>query len=108
VPFPSLYHLWKILEKYERIRKMKHAPDIPDRVKIRGVSVPVEASGRGYVTVGETSCDMSDELKQRLEAMPTEDHYEPWQIEMYRLFEKALKNERKRLKGNSLTYVKRT
>lgn len=72
---------------------------IPDTVKIQGKIVRVGVSGRGYVYVGESSADMSIEKKMELQAIqPREAHIELWENEMYRLFEKALKLERKRLK----------
>lgn len=76
---------------------------IPKTVKIQGKIVQVEKSGRGYVYVGESLADMSIEKKMELQAIqPRELHIELWQKEMYRLFEKALKLERKRVKINKV------
>jgi len=67
-------------------------------VKIRGKFVPIHCSGRGYVRVGETCLNMSDDFKSQINNMSFENHFKPWQKEMNRLLEKAIKIERKRLK----------
>ena len=69
-------------------------------IKINGKFVRVSMSGKGRVTVGETTLFMKDRLKNQIEAMSYKDHFTPWQVEMKRLFEKAVVIERKRLKSS--------
>ena len=62
---------------------------IPQTVKIRGKTVGVRESPRGYVFVGESCAELTDAEKDS-----ARDDAEKWQELMYRAFERALSMER--------------
>lgn len=68
---------------------------IPPSVKIGGKYVPVDESPRGSVTVGSTTVHMDSDLRRKIVSMGSEAHVMPWGIEMYKLFEQALAEERR-------------
>jgi len=71
---------------------------IPETVKIQGNIVRVRCSGRGYVFVGESYAEIPPQEKRRINNMSYEEHFKPWQREIQKCFEKALRNERQRIK----------
>ena len=76
--------------------------DIPEVIKIHGKRVTCQASGRGYVCVGESFEEMTDEVKAKLEEAYKGDKQlaaEQWNAEMCRLFDLACVKERKRMKA---------
>ena len=81
-------------------------PEIPERIKMQGKFVRVIAcSRRCEVQIGETIVCMSEELRRKMrntssEQMkrPIEELNEEMDAEMYKLYEQALKIERKRLR----------
>lgn len=74
--------------------------EIPTQVKIKGKPVSVRPSGRGYVWVGRSIAKMHPDKKIELSKYQEKTgQTDQWEQEMYRLFEKALKDERKRLKN---------
>lgn len=73
-------------------------PEIPQRIKMKGNWVRVFADSRhAEIRIGKTTVSMDDKLCEQLNAMPYKDHIGPWDAEMFKLYEQALKLERKRL-----------
>jgi len=79
---------------------------IPDTIKIQGkiTGVHVSSRGHGYVCVGESSSSMSDEQYNEAMAVFEREGYEGahckiWQKFMFQAFERALNQERKRVKA---------
>lgn len=70
---------------------------IPNTVKIDGNLIPVDVFEEGKVRVGMTTLEMEPETKQRIESMEYELHFIPWQEQMFNLYEKAYKAEKKRI-----------
>ncbi len=70
---------------------------IPNTVKIDGNLVPVDVFEEGKVRVGLTTLEMEPETKQRIESMDYKLHFIPWQEQMFNLYEKAYKAEKKRI-----------
>ena len=70
---------------------------IPNSVKIDGNRIPVDVYEDGKVRVGLTTLEMEPETKQRIEFMDYELHFIPWQEQMFNLYEKAYKAEKKRI-----------
>lgn len=71
---------------------------IPSSVRIDGrmISVDVDCE-EGIVTVGNTSKTMRVSDKRRIEELPYNLQSVPWGEEMFRLYEMAYKDEKKRL-----------
>ncbi len=69
--------------------------EIPKQVKIKGRLVNVRESSRGYVMVGNSYEQMKQKTKEKLNKLEGNEHIIKWQKEMYNLFEKCLKKERK-------------
>jgi hypothetical protein len=67
---------------------------IPERVKIHGQYVRVDASGRGYVKVGNSTAELSHKQKEDFRKQSYDESQAEWQKEMYELFKIALKAER--------------
>ena len=79
---------------------------IPEAVKIRGQYVSVTCSPRGYVPprgyvrVGETTCEMSAQMRATLTELQEETgDYLHWERELYRLFLDAKRMESTHLRG---------
>ncbi len=69
--------------------------EIPKQVKIKGRLVNVRESSRGYIMVGNSYEEMKRKTKEKLNELEGNEHIIKWQKEMYNLFEKCLKKERK-------------
>lgn len=72
---------------------------IPNSIKIDGRSVPVEVYEEGKVRVGSTTIEMEPSVKERIESMDYKLHFIPWQEQMFNLYEKAYKEEKKRIRS---------
>ena len=72
---------------------------IPRKVKIQGRTVPVLESARGYVRVGQSIAEITQEQRERIETLEGKEAIKEWQKHMWKAFEKALKEERIRIKN---------
>lgn len=69
---------------------------IPNSVRVNGRQVPVYVDETGTVTVGSTTVTMNPEVSERIESMPYDQHFIPWQEQMFNIFERAYKQEKKK------------
>lgn len=75
---------------------------IPNSVKIDGNVVPVYVDEEGTVQVGSTEVSIPESEKNRINEMPYDIHFIPWQEQMFKAFEEAYNKEKKSRRGKSV------
>ena len=69
--------------------------DIPSFIKIAGRGYNVHASSKGYVQIGDVLVEMDDDVRRSINNMPYNEHFLPWNQEMFKVFEQCLSKARK-------------